>query len=218
VDDDPLTRQADDGGMKRAMLTTLAAVMLWTCGDDSPTAGGIPTTAPSTTTSTQAVVTTTGIRSTTTAAVALPAGWTSCTSREGGFSIGHPAGWHTAIGCRFLDPKPLNITPNSDGFTSAVMTSDWETFAAASARQTDDHALVLLKEATTVGSRRAVRYETESTGLGLWDRGTRFYSYVLDRGGRSFEVSTVWFPGTSTAEYQTRKGWVDEATKTVRFL
>lgn len=147
------------------------------------------------------------------------AGWTSCTNREGGFSIGHPAGWYTALGCRFLDPKPLDITPRSDGFVAALMTHEGEiTFAAASARQTNETSVVLLQEATTVGSRRAVRYETEATGNGLYDKGTRLYRYVLDRNGQSFEVSTAWFPGTSTADYQTRKGWVDQAIKTVRFL
>ncbi|MDQ3641048.1 MAG: hypothetical protein M3450_06170, partial [Actinomycetota bacterium] len=66
--------------------------------------------------------------------------------------------------------------------------------------------------------RRAVRYESQATGEGLFDKGSRLYSVVIDNDGRAFEVLTVWFPGTSTSEYQLRKGIVDEVVKTVRFL
>ena len=63
-----------------------------------------------------------------------------------------------------------------------------------------------------------MRYGTEATGEGLFDKGSRLYSVVIDNGGRAFEVLTAWFPGTSTSEYQLRKKMVDEVVKTVRFL
>ena len=62
-----------------------------------------------------------------------------------------------------------------------------------------------------------MRYEIEATGEGLLDKGSRLYSVVLENGGRSFELLTAWFPGTSVSEYQQRKKMVDEIAATVRF-
>lgn len=150
---------------------------------------------------------------------ATPAVWATCTNSERAYSIGHPAGWHTASGCRYFDPAPLDIPPQTDGFFSAIVAVDSDTTFEEARRRSDNRVVVIVSRAeATVGDRRAVRYETEATGEGLFEKGTRLYSFVVDRAGQSFEVITAWFPGTSTAEYQGRKNMVDAMVATVRFL
>ena len=169
--------------------------------------------APATATS---VATTPPLAATTPAA---PAAWARCTNAERAYSIGHPAGWHTAYGCRYFDPAPLDIPPQTDGFFSAIMALDSDTtFEEARRRSNDRWVVIVSREEATVGGRRAVRYETQATGEGLFEKGSRLYSCVIDRAGRSFEVITAWFPGTSTVEYQGRKNMVDAMAETVQFL
>jgi len=229
--------------MRRLLVGTLAgALLLLGCGDRTPgttetVAGVVPTLAPlgttveATTTTAATLIpastvttratlpapTITAVPSTTT--TGLAGAWTVCTNAQRGYSVGHPIGWHSAYGCRYLDPEPLDIPPNTDGFFSAVAVVDGDTsFDQARRRSTDRFVVIVLREETTVGGRRAVRYETEATGEGLFDKGSRLYSVVIDNGGRAFEILTAWFPGTSTSEYQLRKNTVDEVAKTVRFL
>ena len=231
--------------MKRLVVGALAvALLLLGCGNRSPgaseTAAGLVSTlppsgppveatttaevtpAPTTTVTTRKnlpATTTTAASPTTTPMGALTADWAVCTNAQRGFSVGHPVGWHTAYGCRYLDPEPLDIPPNTDGFFSAVAVMDGDTsFDQARQRSTDRFLVIVSREETAIGGRRAVRYESHATGEGLFDKGSRLYSVVLDNDGRSFELLTVWFPGTSTSEYQLRKGIVDEMVKTVRFL
>lgn len=221
--------------MKRLVVGTLAAVLvLLGCGNRSPrgseTATGfvstvttaVATSMPTTTVTTRENLpgpTTTGASPTTTPIEALPAGWAVCTNARRGYSVGHPVGWHTAHGCRYLDPDPLNIPANTDGFFSALAVVDGDTsFDQARRRSTDRFVVIESREETTIGGRRAVRYESQATGEGLFDKGSRLYSVVIDNDGRAFEILTVWFPGTLTPEYQFRKEMVDEVIKTVRFL
>ena len=226
-------------GMRRLVVIGVAgALLLLGCVDRSPrtteTVTALGTTvAPSatpldgtTTTDASSDVTTPATTATTQEKIiAVPttvgdlAEWSVCTNPERGYSIGHPAGWHTAYGCRYLDPEPLDIPPNSDGFFSALAVVDGDTsFDEARQRTNDRFLVILLREETTVGDSKAVRYEAEATGEGLFDKGSRLYSLIIDNDGRAFEVLTVWFPETSTSEYQLRKGLVEEVVETVRFL
>ena len=223
-------------GMGRSVVIGVAgALLLLGCADRSPrtteTVTALGTTiAPTatrhdgtTTTDASSVVTTPATTQEETIAVPTTVGdlaeWSVCTNPERGYSIGHPAGWHTAYGCRYLDPEPLDIPPNSDGFFSALAVVDGDTSFDEARHRTDDRFfVVLLREETTVGDSKALRYEIEATGEGLLDKGSRLYSLIIDNDGRAFEVLTVWFPGTSTSEYQLRKELVDEVVETVRFL
>lgn len=228
--------------MKRLLVGTFAgALLLHGCGDRSPgtteTVTGIVTTLPplgvtvetttttaaapvgTTTVTTPEILPTTVAPPITTTTGGLARGWAVCTNAQRGYSVGYPAGWHSAYGCRYLDPEPLDIPPNTDGFFSAVAVVDGDTsFDQARQRSTDRFVVIVSREETTIGDRRAVRYETSATGEGLFHKGSRLYSVVLDNGGRAFEVLTAWFPGTSTSEYELRKRMVDEMVKTVRFL
>ena len=218
---------------RRRLLAILSLAVLGACGPAGVQDAGAPPTPLQTTTSTTpvpattttsrlAVAATTTVKAapaaTTTTAAALPAGWSTCINAEGGYSIAHPPGWHTAHGCRYLDPEPLDIPPYTDGFFSALMTIDDDVpFDEMAQRSNDRFVVILTREQTTVGGRPAVRYEMETTGEGLLDKGSRIYSYVIDRSGRSFEVATTWVPGTSPAGYQLRKQTVDQAVQTIRF-
>lgn len=207
--------------MRRSVVgTVVAALLLLSCGDRSP--GTTETVSDTTTSAPPAPAATTKTRAklpapTTTAGGATQ--WPVCTNAERGYSIRHPAGWHTAYGCRYLDPAPLDIPPATDGFFSAVAVVAGDTSFEQARRRADDRFLViLLRKETTIAGRSAVRYETEATGEGLLDKGSRLYSVVIDNAGRSFEILTAWFPGTSTSEYELRKELVDEMVATVRFL
>lgn len=228
--------------MKRLLVGTFAgALLLHGCGDRSPatteTVTGIVTTLPplgvtvetttttaaapvrATTLTTREILPTTVAPPTSSTIGGMARGWAVCTNAQRGYSLGHPAGWHSAYGCRYLDPEPLDIPPNTDGFFSAVAVVDGDTsFDQARQRSTDRFVVIVSREETTIGDRRAVRYETSATGEGLFHKGSRLYSVVLDNGGRAFEVLTAWFPGTSTSEYELRKRMLDEVVKTVRFL
>lgn len=191
--------------MKCLVVTAFAAaLLLFGCGERS--AG---TSEPIPTATSEPTTTGGGVR----------AGWELCTNAQRGYSIGHPPGWHTAHGCSYLDPEPLDIPPNSDGFFSALVVVDGDTSFDQARRRADDRFFtVILRQETTVGERSAVRYEAESTGEGLFDKGSRLYSLIIDHDGRAFEVLTAWFPGTPTSDYQARKKLVDEVVKTVKFL
>lgn len=218
---------------RRSFLAIVALAVLGACGPAEVQDVGAPPPPPETTTSTTPVPATTTTSTfavaaattvpaapaaTNTTSAALPVGWSTCTNAEGGFSIAHPPRWHTAHGCRYLDPEPLDIPPYTDGFFSALMTADGDLpFDEMAQRSNDRFVVILTRERTTVAGRPAVRYEVESTGEGLLDKGSRIYSYVIDRSGRSFEVATAWFPGTSPAESQLRKQIVDQAVQTIRF-
>lgn len=231
--------------MRRLVIGTFAAgLLLLGCGDPSPpgasetVTGLAPTRPPSeitvepTTTTAAPQVPTTAVPAdedlpalTTTVALAttttggLAAGWAVCTNAQRGYSVRHPPGWHTAYGCRYLDPEPLDIPAHTDGFFSAIAVVDGDTsFDQARQRSNDRFVVIVVREDTTIGGRKAVRFESEATGEGLFDKGSRLYSVVIDNDGRAFELLTAWFPGTSVAEYQVRKNMVDEVAKTVRFL
>ena len=225
------------GDMRRLVAVAVAgALLLLGCGDRSQrttetvtdlstTVGPSATRSDGTTTTAVSSVVTTNTTTATTpetsATASTKVGDLSgvCTNAERGYSVRHPAGWHTAYGCRYLDPEPLHIPPNSDGFFSALVVVDGDTSFDQARHRTDDRFFViLLQEETTVGARKAVRYEIEATGEGLFDQGSRLYSVIIDNDGRAFEVVTAWFPGTSTSEYQLRKKLVDDVVRTVRFL
>ena len=76
-------------------------------------------------------------------------------------------------------------------------------------------ATTLLRENTNIGGRRAVRFETVSTGEGLYPQGTRTYGYVVDRDGSAFATFTKATPGQP--RYARYKIVVDRAVRTLRF-
>ncbi len=152
----------------------------------------------------------------------LPSGRQSCTNSHAGYEIGYPAGWYTAD----LNPQqacqqfhPLAFTIPVDGeypltALNAVQTED--VFDPDRSAAADPTARMLLREATTVGGLRAVRFEWSLVEAGLYPVGTMKYGYVIDRDGREFTVFTIAVP--AEGGYSDWKPIVDQAVETLRFL
>jgi hypothetical protein len=156
-----------------------------------------------------------------TAAAAVPARWSLCANPDLGFAVGYPAGWATAQtsrsgACLFFDPEPFTVPENTDfaGVGVEVLYAQ-QTYSDTVHGYTDPRfAEVLEREAATIAGRPAMRLDTEATGAGLYDRGTRLYAYVVDRGGRAFVVQTASLPGRA---FERRKDAVDGAVRLLRF-
>lgn len=136
----------------------------------------------------------------------------------------YPATWHTDTPgrseCRYFDPEPVEYVPNSDGFLFALMVGgDNRSFEDARRPMSGPGSRTLIHEETTVGGRRAVRYEVEvaRSPSGYLPDGSRLYGYSVERDGIAFGISTYWFPDQPVARYQAWKDTVDRAVTTLRF-
>jgi hypothetical protein len=155
------------------------------------------------------------------APASLPTGWQSCTNSHEGFEIGYPGDWHTAS----LNPQqvcgqfhPIAFTVPVDGEYPLTALNAVQTpgaFDPAVSGKADPYAQTLLREATTVGGRRAVRFEESLIQDGILPVGTMRYGYVIDRVGTEFLVFTIAVP--NTIEYPDWKAVVDQAVETLQF-
>ncbi len=152
-----------------------------------------------------------------------PTGWLSCTNAHAGFEIGYPAAWHTAAlnpqqACQQFDPLAFEIPVDSEyPLTALYAVQTQDPFDPETSGAADPFARTLVREDTTVGGRRAVRFEQSIVEAGSYPAGTTSYGYVIDRDGREFRVFTVAVP-ESSGDYETWKTIVDQAVGTVRFL
>jgi hypothetical protein len=96
---------------------------------------------------------------------------------------------------------------------NAVQTN--EDFDPALSGTVDPYARTLLREETTVGGRRAVRFEESLIAEGMLPVGTMTYGYVIDRDGTEFLVFTIAVP--NIIEYADWKAVVDQAVETLQF-
>jgi hypothetical protein len=155
------------------------------------------------------------------APASLPTGWQSCTNSHVGFEIGYPADWHTASlnpqqVCQQFDPIAFIVPVDSEyplTALNAVQTPG--AFDPAVSGKADPSAQTLLREASTVGGRRAVRFEESLIQEGILPVGTKRYGYVIDRDGTEFLVFTIAVP--SIIEYADWKAVVDQAVETLQF-
>lgn len=148
---------------------------------------------------------------------------TSCTNERAGYAIGYPADWYTAtldgeFECSFFDPEPFEIIPESEFPLTAL-----QAFPAGEEDRTFDDVAKeyadpmfereLAREETTVAGFPAVRLETEATGQGLYDKGTKTIAYIVDRDVAPFVVRAQAFPGDELAA-----DVLEEAVGTLRFF
>ena len=117
-----------------------------------------------------------------------------CGNPEVGYSVRYPEGWHTNDGsvapaCSFFHPEPFEVPANTDAISMAILFS-LETVAFERLRGGDPAIRILSSEETEVAGGRAVRRETEATGEGLFDAGTRACQYVVDLGPQTLVAST----------------------------
>jgi hypothetical protein len=151
----------------------------------------------------------------------LPAGWQSCINTHVGFEIGYPADWHTASlnpqqACQQFHPIAFMVPVDGEyPLTALNAVQTPEAFDPAVSGKADPYAQTLLREETSVGGRRAVRFEWSLIQEGILPVGTMRYGYVIDRDGTEFLVFTMAVP--NTIEYADWKGVVDQAVETLEF-
>ena len=147
---------------------------------------------------------------------ALPSGWRLCTNTHVGYSIGYPQDWYTTElrieeVCSQFHPTYFTIPPLSEYPLTALNVRQPSEHPAT---PTDPrHARTLLREETSVGTHSAVRFEEESTGEGLYEKGTMRYGYVIETKARALTVYTMAPPGSTG--YADWKIVVDQAVRTL---
>jgi hypothetical protein len=163
---------------------------------------------------------------------AVPAGWSVCTNRRRGYSIGYPGGWYTTHlaanqACEYFDPAPFEIIPGTEFPPTALFVALTDEPVETYVDQLTDPMFfeTIRREETRVGRRPAVLVETSATGQGESEAGERTYGYVVDascigdvcvKAGRVFVVLAIGLPGDE--RYEEFKAVADEAVRTVRFF
>jgi hypothetical protein len=160
---------------------------------------------------------------TTTVEAGFPEGWTLCANERAGYEIGYPSDWHTAtldgeFECSFFDPEPFEIIPESEFPLTAL-----QAFPAGEEDRSFDDIVKeytdpmfereLTREETAVAGFPAVRLETEATGQGLYDKGTKTIAYIVDRDVAPFVVRAQAFP-----DGELHEDVLEQAVQTVRFF
>ena len=208
-----------------AALVVLLAVAAG-CSKSSGTGslGGAPTTTPAVTSSAPVPAPTTAAATTSAPPVeALPASWKLCQNPIRGTSQGYPGDWFTTTNtpanvCSLFHPNSFTIAPNAEYPRVAMSATQHDIPLATYISGLTDpaSATTQLKENTTVAGRTAVKFEITSKGMGLDEVGTKHYGYAVDRGGKTFVLSTIGVP--SESRYTSWKSTIDIAKGTVRFL
>jgi hypothetical protein len=148
----------------------------------------------------------------------VPAGWRRCVNRDLGYSVGYPGRWHALAACTYFDPKLSRVPANTDfyGFALQVtmLQNDYRTIVRS---VTDRHYWrVLSLRRVLVAGRPATLVEADANGAGLYTKGDRFYTYVVDLGKRPpLMIQTVRLRGRA---WGVRKQVADTAARTVRLL
>jgi hypothetical protein len=114
-------------------------------------------------------------------------------------------------------PDPFTIVPNSEGPLVALHANQSTMTAAQTLAGFTDpvHYTTILSEPTTAVGRPAHRFEVVSLGVAMISAGTRFYGYIIDRGGKAFTLYTVAAAGEP--RYNNWKFVVDTAKGTLKF-
>lgn len=153
----------------------------------------------------------------------MPASWKLCQNQLRGSSMGYPGDWFTTSlnendKCSLFHETAFTIVANSEyplvAMTAVQVDAPLAQYIADATAPSD--VTTLLKENTTVAGKPAVRFETKTVQSGLYDVGTRHYGFAIDRGSRTFILSTMGVP--SESRYDSWKFVVDTARGTVRFL
>ncbi len=121
-----------------------------------------------------------------------------CHNPELGYTVSHPADWHTNPGdvlepCRVFDPEPIELEEGTEiPFSLAVSVS----VAQPPIEQMrellrDDRGLEVRSiEETEVDGRPALRVDAVGTGAALLPEGMRRLAYLVDGGERTLVFAT----------------------------
>jgi hypothetical protein len=145
----------------------------------------------------------------------LPHGWRRCVNTVENYSIGYPGTWYTtqirpAEVCAQFHPDRFTIPPESEYPLTAL---NARRVQAPPSRTDTEFERTLLWQKTTVAGRDAVRFETSSTGAGLYQAGTRQYGYVIRLGHGLISVHATADPGET--RYAAWKTVVNQAARTL---
>ena len=145
----------------------------------------------------------------------LPPGWRRCVNSVENYSIGYPGNWHTTQirpqeACAQFHPSRFSIPLDSEYPLTAL---NVKRVPAPPSRTDTEFEHTLLWQQTTVAGRHAVRFETSSTGAGLYQAGTRQYGYVIRLGHSLISVHTTAEPGET--RYAAWKIVVNKAARTL---
>jgi hypothetical protein len=155
----------------------------------------------------------------------LPSGWSVCTNRRRGYSIGYPGGWYTthlrpAQACEYFNPEPFEILEGTEFPPTGLFAFLTDQTVDSYVEQATDPMFfeTIRQEDTTVGERSAVLIETAATGQGESEPGERTYGYVVAVGPEedAFVVLATGLPGDE--RYEEFKDVADEAVKTAQFV
>ena len=146
----------------------------------------------------------------------LPQGWRRCVNTVAGHSIGYPVGWYTthirpAEACIQFHPDRFTIPRDSEYPLTAL---NARPVTGLPNRTDTAFEQVLLWQEVAVAGRRAVRFETVSTGEGQDPAGTRRYGYVIRLADQLISVHTTAEAGEH--RYSAWKTVVDRAAHTLR--
>jgi hypothetical protein len=154
----------------------------------------------------------------------LATDWTECVNDAEGYAISYPSSWHTATlapedECAFFDPEPFQIVEGSEFPVTALEAHrlDGASSLGVALEQLTDSAFERSISIHVYGEGQlsGMKIETEATGEGLLDRGTRTYQYLLSSDTGVFVVKTTELPGR---DYEDAKLVVDEAVGTLKFF
>lgn len=158
------------------------------------------------------------------ATTAVSIDWTECVNDVEGYAISYPKSWHTATlaprdECAFFDPEPFEISEGSE-FPLTMLEAHWLDRGRSFGQSFKDLTDPTFERAITVdvygeGQLSGLKLETEATGAGLLEKGTRTYEYLVNVDDRAFVVKTTELPGR---DYENARFVVDEAVPTLRFF
>ncbi|MEM6751400.1 MAG: S-layer homology domain-containing protein [Cyanobacteria bacterium P01_C01_bin.38] len=143
----------------------------------------------------------------------------TCTSRAIGYTVSYPVGWQTNSGdvvkpCQIFDFRSIQLRERSEDFDEAVY-FDLENVPFEKIMNAPSRGLrVLSRDETTVGSRRAVVTESESTGLTILPKGIRSYKYLIDFNYQTLVVVTYQ---VKSQNYQRNKKVLDKMLESIKF-
>ena len=145
----------------------------------------------------------------------LPPGWRRCVNPVENYSIGYPRNWYTTQirpeeVCAQFHPSRFTIPLESEYPLTAL---NAKRVPALPSRTDTEFERTLRWEKTTVAGRQAVRFETASTGAGLYLAGTRQYGYVIRLGDGLISIHTTAEPGET--RYAAWKTVVNKAARTL---
>jgi hypothetical protein len=149
--------------------------------------------------------------------------WASCTNRRWGYTLDHPAEWHTvALGpptrCRWFAREPFHLEEGTEApLVDLEVRRTMGTFQQAGLYLRNPFGeRVLQRRGLVIDGRQAIRFEKEQTEDLLYPTGTKTYGYLLNRGGKAYWVLTLDVPGRSLP-YESNKDVVDRVARSLSF-